>query len=175
MGYYAFSWVNKTFPTGRFPGVSHVQPDPGADAWTPSRCRPRGRPRAPGHSALGFRRICGLDKVVLGRLRVGQERRRKRQREWRRERKARRPVSRVLSTPRGDRWPFIWDARYRTPRATYPGGGAKTRLPAPISMRSGVSPLFGLAPGGVYHAASVAGGAVRSYRTLSPLPRAGAR
>ena len=68
------------------------------------------------------------------------------------------------------RWPFIWDARYRTPRATYPGGGAKTRLPAPISMRSGVSPLFGLAPGGVYPATPVAGGAGRSYRTLSPLP-----
>ena len=45
------------------------------------------------------------------------------------KRKARRPVSRVLSTPRGDRWPFIWDARYRTPRATYPGGGTETRLP----------------------------------------------
>ena len=31
-------------------------------------------------------------------------------------------------------------------------------------------PLFGLAPGGVYRAASVTGRAVRSYRTLSPLP-----
>jgi len=31
-------------------------------------------------------------------------------------------------------------------------------------------PLFGLAPGGVYRAAPVAGGAVRSCRTLSPLP-----
>jgi len=30
--------------------------------------------------------------------------------------------------------------------------------------------LFGLAPGGVYLAVPVAGGAVRSYRTLSPLP-----
>jgi hypothetical protein len=30
--------------------------------------------------------------------------------------------------------------------------------------------LFGFAPGGVYHAAPVARGAVRSYRTLSPLP-----
>ncbi|CCG39652.1 conserved hypothetical protein [Magnetospirillum molischianum DSM 120] len=33
-------------------------------------------------------------------------------------------------------------------------------------------PLFGLAPGGVYRAAPVTGGAVRSYRTLSPLPAA---
>ena len=31
-------------------------------------------------------------------------------------------------------------------------------------------PLFGLAPGGVYHAAAVTGCAVRSYRTLSTLP-----
>ena len=31
-------------------------------------------------------------------------------------------------------------------------------------------PLFGLAPGGVYRAAFVAKDAVRSYRTLSPLP-----
>jgi len=30
--------------------------------------------------------------------------------------------------------------------------------------------LLGLAPGGVFPAAAVAGGAVRSYRTLSPLP-----
>jgi len=32
-------------------------------------------------------------------------------------------------------------------------------------------PLFGLAPGGVYLAAPIAGGAVRSYRTVSSLPR----
>src|SRR4051812_30960249 len=31
-------------------------------------------------------------------------------------------------------------------------------------------PLFGLAPGGVYHAAAVTGSAVRSYRTLSTWP-----
>jgi hypothetical protein len=30
--------------------------------------------------------------------------------------------------------------------------------------------LLGLAPGGVYHAGPVAGAAVRSYHTLSPLP-----
>ena len=44
---------------------------------------------------------------------------------------ARRPVSRVLSPPRtkagGGGWPFIWDVRYRTPRATDPDGGAETR------------------------------------------------
>ena len=38
-------------------------------------------------------------------------------------------------------------------------------------LRTSVPPLFGLAPGGVCRAVSVAGDAVRSYRTLSPLPR----
>ena len=33
-------------------------------------------------------------------------------------------------------------------------------------------PLFGIAPGGVYPATAVTGSAVRSYRTLSPLPLA---
>ena len=36
--------------------------------------------------------------------------------------------------------------------------------------QGGLPFLFGFAPGGVYRAASVAGRAVRSYRTLSPLP-----
>ena len=45
----------------------------------------------------------------------------------------------------------------RSTRARRPG----MRLP----------PLFDLAPGGVCPAAAIAGGAVRSYRTLSPLPR----
>ena len=79
---------------------------------------------------------------------------------------ARRPVSRVLYPACAGRWPFIWDARRRTPRATYPGGGAETRL----AGRAGLPPLLGLAPGGVYRAVPVAGDAVRSYRTLSPLP-----
>jgi len=34
----------------------------------------------------------------------------------------------------------------------------------------GATSLFGLAPGGACHAVPVAGSAVRSYRTLSPLP-----
>jgi hypothetical protein len=42
-------------------------------------------------------------------------------------------------------------------------------LPAPARR----PPLFGLAPGGVCPAAPVAGGAVRSYRTISPLPAHG--
>jgi hypothetical protein len=39
-----------------------------------------------------------------------------------------------------------------------------------LSQDAGVPSLFGLAPGGVYRAVAVAGDAVRSYRTLSPLP-----
>ena len=45
-----------------------------------------------------------------------------------------------------------------------------TRLASAVS-RSARPPLFGLAPGGVCPAASVARRAVRSYRTFSPLPR----
>ena len=65
------------------------------------------------------------------------------------------------------RRPFIWDARCRAPLATYPDGGPETCLP----REGGAPSLLGLAPGGVYRAVPVAGDAVRSYRTLSPLPR----
>src|SRR3546814_643996 len=82
----------------------------------------------------------------------------------RNEKNVRWPVSRVLY-PCG-RWPFLWDVRCRTPRATNPGGVPETGLTACADM----PPLFGLAPGGVCRAASVAGRAVRSYRTVSPLP-----
>src|SRR5215467_11598813 len=47
-----------------------------------------------------------------------------------------------------------------------------TRAPAalsPLGERPALPSLFGLAPGGVYHAGSVAGPAVRSCRTFSPL------
>ena len=60
-----------------------------------------------------------------------------------------------------------------------PRPGASRDLPGrrcgthPIPARAGTAPpLSGLAPGGVYRAAPVAGRAVRSYRTLSPLPSA---
>ena len=47
-----------------------------------------------------------------------------------------------------------------------------THAPAalsPCGERPALPSLFGLAPGGVYHAGSVAGAAVRSCRTFSPL------
>jgi len=37
--------------------------------------------------------------------------------------------------------------------------------------RAAPPPLFGLAPRGVYPAGEIAPAAVRSYRTISPLPR----
>ena len=40
----------------------------------------------------------------------------------------------------------------------------------PLAVRNCRPPLLGLAPGGVYPAITVTGDAVRSYRTLSPLP-----
>jgi len=85
------------------------------------------------------------------------------------ERKARRPVSRVLSALRRAGRPFLWDAPHGAPHATNPGGEAGMPLAPRLATRRR-PPLFGLAPGGVYPATPVTGGAVRSYRTLSPLP-----
>src|SRR5208283_5647070 len=42
---------------------------------------------------------------------------------------------------------------------------------ARIGEPADAPPLFGLAPCGVFPATAIAGGAVRSYRTFSPLPR----
>ncbi len=47
---------------------------------------------------------------------------------------------------------------------------AQRGKPLPGCCHPDAQPLFGLAPGGVYPATSVAGSAVRSYRTISPLP-----
>jgi len=47
---------------------------------------------------------------------------------------------------------------------------ASRDLPGRQHGNAPTPPLLGLAPGGVYRAAAVTGGAVRSYRTLSPLP-----
>jgi hypothetical protein len=45
-------------------------------------------------------------------------------------------------------------------------------IPAPVTAPGARAPLFGLAPCGVLPATRVATGAVRSYRTFSPLPAA---
>ena len=44
-------------------------------------------------------------------------------------------------------------------------------LPGSLAERAAPPPLFGLAPRGVYPAIRIAPDAVRSYRTISPLPR----
>ena len=62
---------------------------------------------------------------------------------------------------------IVADRLWRPTRAT-----ARRRACRPMAD---VSPLFGLAPGGACHARGVAVPAVRSYRTLSPLPRLAAR
>ena len=79
------------------------------------------------------------------------------------------PVSRVLYRARmgARRWPFISNACRQAPLATNPGGSSGNETGG---FEAAAPPLFGLAPGGVCRAAPVARTAVRSYRTLSPLP-----
>ena len=87
-------------------------------------------------------------------------------------RDARRPVSRVLSRPLRamDDHSSGTSVAGRLARPTR-AAAAETRHAGTDPRGSiGRPPLFGLAPGGVCRAAAVAGGAVRSYRTLSPLP-----
>ena len=92
-----------------------------------------------------------------------------------RKNSARRPVSRILSCaviPLGAASP-------RTLISDLPGGfGESFEPPERVGpMRSAawlwraLPSLFGLAPCGVYLAPGVTAGAVRSYRTISPLPR----
>ena len=71
------------------------------------------------------------------------------------------------------RWPFLWDGRCRPPRATNPGNGSGDGSKDSSAEKRLASPLFGFAPGGACHAAHVAMRAVRSYRTVSPLPCGG--
>ena len=79
----------------------------------------------------------------------------------------RRPVSRVLSPIDIDRGMAIHLGR-PSPDASRDQPGRRSETP--VGSHGPVPPLFGLAPGGVYPATAVASGAVRSYRTLSPLP-----
>jgi hypothetical protein len=52
-----------------------------------------------------------------------------------------------------------------------PGRPDPDTIPKRLLAHRFAPSLFGLAPGGVCHAADVTAGAVRSYRTISPLPR----
>ena len=73
-----------------------------------------------------------------------------------------RPISRVLSGT-------VIPLAYASPRSSsdLPGGLYVGHTLQPQAL---LASLFGLAPGGVCHAESVATRAVRSYRTISPLP-----
>jgi hypothetical protein len=85
---------------------------------------------------------------------------------------ARRPVSRVLSarSPKRSHGTTIPLGRASQRASRDQPGRRDGNVPAPCLLQHARPPLFGLAPGGVYPAASVTGGAVRSYRTVSPLP-----
>src|SRR5215208_7533252 len=79
------------------------------------------------------------------------------------EGRAGRAVSRVLFPALAcPGWSSVWDGRRRPPLAAYP----RLVLSVWVTPRR----LFGLAPTGGYRAAAVAGGAVGSYPTVSPLP-----
>ena len=62
--------------------------------------------------------------------------------------------------------PFLWDRSYLRPQATYP----RMRDGFPSLVVGETLRIFGLAASGVYPAAGVTTDAVRSYRTISPLP-----
>ena len=88
---------------------------------------------------------------------------------------ARRRVSRVLSRPLeksrdGDGHS---SGTLVAERLVRPTRAATRRFARHLRIAPGCLPLLlGLAPGGVFPAAAVAGGAVRSYRTVSTLPPA---
>ncbi len=84
----------------------------------------------------------------------------------------RRPVSRVLSSSCEPVRPFLWSPRHRGLRAANPGGSGGIPCPAAPCGTPDRPPLFDLAPGGVCRAAAVAGSAVGSCPTVSPLPGA---
>src|SRR6266699_6399074 len=85
--------------------------------------------------------------------------------------RASRPVSWVLYGAKQERTSRVTaiplDRRLPGVSSNLPGRPIRTSIWGLLP----VPPLFGLAPGGVCRAASVAGGAVRSCRTVSPLPR----
>jgi hypothetical protein len=79
------------------------------------------------------------------------------------------PVSRVLSGGEPSATAIHLGLGSLPASSNQPGRRLRSCLVAGVASAP-VPPLFGLAPGGVCRAASVAGDAVRSYRTLSPLP-----
>jgi hypothetical protein len=81
---------------------------------------------------------------------------------------ASRPVSRVLSASLSTCWMTIHLER---PLPNASCNQPERRAGNALTPEDAVLPLFGFAPGGVCRAACVAAAAVRSYRTVSPLPK----
>ena len=84
------------------------------------------------------------------------------------------PISRVLDGSGQARCATAIPLGRRLPGASsnLPGRRIWTSIRRVGACAQSLAPsLFGLAPGGVCRAAGVAAGAVRSYRTVSPLPR----
>jgi len=81
-------------------------------------------------------------------------------------------VSRVLSRRRAGRARSAAKAICLDPplRTGSPGPGREAAYPRSRSEGPRCGPLLGLAPGGVCHAGRLTAPAVRSYRTISPLP-----
>jgi len=124
---------------------------------SPSRgCRQLSKRRRPVVGELGFgKRTCKPNSVVCGhssRRRVAAD---ARQRPTRRFRQFHEPPERI-----GPMRSVAWLSS-TLPRRPVAGDPADWRL---------LPSLFGLAPCGVYPASAVTVGAVRSYRTFSPLP-----
>ena len=77
---------------------------------------------------------------------------------------ARQPISRVLS---------FKSVIYLGPNLHLASSNQPRRLTKNCFRPKAMPSLFGLAPGGVFHAFFVTKKPVRSYRTFSPLPRSG--
>ena len=79
-------------------------------------------------------------------------------------------VSRILSPLRATTIPLVSPSLARS--SDRPGGFGRAVRPSSGALSAGLdTSLFGLAPCGVLPATGVTAGAVRSYRTFSPLPR----
>ncbi len=82
------------------------------------------------------------------------------------------PGSVHLRAPRRLQGSIVIHLGRSLPNASRDRPGRRCENPSDQLHRSieSLPSLLGLAPGGVYRAVPVTGGAVRSYRTLSPLP-----
>jgi hypothetical protein len=148
----AFSWF-----LGRAPGRGRL--GPGNSSRVSALCCSYGRASGRGLSGPGK---CGASALFVALMAALPDGASQAPGNVARQRlKKSRPISRVLS------WTVI-PLAYASPRSSsdLPGSPCGPHVAAIKPLAS----LFGLAPGGVCHAVGVATRAVRSYRTISPLP-----